>query len=248
MADVELTIDPIHHHNKSEIVDSPSVGFDAASTRLGFIRKVYGIIAVQLTLTVLISAIAMATPYSGFGAFLSTNNWICWLCIAVNITSVLLIFCYSQQVPYNFIFLGIFTLSESLIVAKICVEFTLIGEGTSVLTAAIMTLGVTIGLTLYAALTKTDFTFKGGMITVFIVAFLLFGMFACFQSYNLLHSFYCLLGVIVYGFYIIFDTQLIVGGHTHKLAIDDYTMGALMLYVDIIGLFLYILAEVARKR
>jgi hypothetical protein len=34
---------------------------------------------------------------------------------------------------------------------------------------------------------------------------------------------------------------LIVGGKKHELSYDDYIIGALMLYVDIIGLFLELL-------
>ena len=51
----------------------------------------------------------------------------------------------------------------------------------------------------------------------------------------------CCVMCVFYGFYIIYDTQLIVGGRKHELSYDDYIIGALMLYVDIIGLFLELL-------
>jgi len=47
--------------------------------------------------------------------------------------------------------------------------------------------------------------------------------------------------VILYGLFLIIDTQLIVGGKKHEMSIDDYIVGALILYIDIITIFLYLL-------
>lgn len=51
-----------------------------------------------------------------------------------------------------------------------------------------------------------------------------------------------MLGVLIFGLYLIFDTQLILGKGRHKLSIDDYVLGALILYIDIIMIFIYILS------
>ena len=45
----------------------------------------------------------------------------------------------------------------------------------------------------------------------------------------------------IYCVYILVDTQLILGGKKKELTLDNYVMGAMILYVDIIGLFLKIL-------
>jgi len=52
----------------------------------------------------------------------------------------------------------------------------------------------------------------------------------------------------VYGIYLLVDTQLICGGHTWKLSEEDYILGALILYMDIIIPFLKILSLLAAKR
>ena len=54
---------------------------------------------------------------------------------------------------------------------------------------------------------------------------------------------YCTLGVALFSFYLIFDTQLIVGGEDKYAMIgnDDYILGAIILYLDIINIFIYIL-------
>lgn len=49
---------------------------------------------------------------------------------------------------------------------------------------------------------------------------------------------YVTVSIILYGFYLIYDTQLIIGGRHSELEIDDYIIGALIIYIDIIVLFL----------
>ena len=45
----------------------------------------------------------------------------------------------------------------------------------------------------------------------------------------------------VYSIYLIIDTQLIFGGKNNELSLDNYIMGAAMLYIDIIQIFLQFL-------
>ena len=47
--------------------------------------------------------------------------------------------------------------------------------------------------------------------------------------------------IVVFGIFLIFDTQLIVGKGRHRLSLDDYIIAALILYLDIITIFLYLL-------
>jgi FtsH-binding integral membrane protein len=54
------------------------------------------------------------------------------------------------------------------------------------------------------------------------------------------------LGVIIFSAYLIYDTQLIIGGKTRQYQIDDYILAAINLYLDITRIFIYILAIVGR--
>ena len=47
----------------------------------------------------------------------------------------------------------------------------------------------------------------------------------------------CAFGVVIFSIYIVFDTRMIMT----KLDLDQYAIGALMIYIDLIQLFLYIL-------
>jgi hypothetical protein len=70
------------------------------------------------------------------------------------------------------------------------------------------------------------------------MALCLFGLFFFIFQSPLLHLIYITISIIVYGLYLIYDTQLIMGGRQNELDIDDYIIAALMIYVDIIVLFL----------
>ena len=55
------------------------------------------------------------------------------------------------------------------------------------------------------------------------------------------HPFISAVLVVVYGLYLVYDTQLIAGGKSHSLSYDDYIVGTLLLYIDVMMLFLELL-------
>ena len=68
-----------------------------------------------------------------------------------------------------------------------------------------------------------------------------------FQS-RVLSIIYCGLAILLFGFYLIVDTQLIKGGGQESLSEDDYIIGALIIYIDIISLFIQILSLLANLK
>ena len=56
------------------------------------------------------------------------------------------------------------------------------------------------------------------------------------------HPFVSAFLLLMYAGYLIIDTQMIVGNKKHAVDMDDYIFGALVLYVDIIGMFIELLA------
>ena len=116
-----------------------------------------------------------------------------------------------------------------------------------VVVAAVMTLAIVLALTMYAIFTPTDFTIKWGIVIVILMAMLMLGIFSIFVWSPFLNNLYCSLGVIVFGIYLVIDTQLIIGGRRLEITMDDYVVGALILYIDIIQIFLYLLALLGKK-
>jgi FtsH-binding integral membrane protein len=53
---------------------------------------------------------------------------------------------------------------------------------------------------------------------------------------------------IVYMIYLLIDIQLVMGGKRNGLTLDNYVMGAMMIYVDIVSLFLKLLKILGKKK
>jgi len=141
-------------------------------------------------------------------------------------------------VPTNYILLLIFTLCQAFYFSVVTTLYT----ANSVLAAAGMTSVMTVALTIYACTTKTDFTACGALFFCIFIGVILLSIISMFMSFVAWwHPFMSAIMVIIYGLYVIYDTQLIAGGGQHELSMDDYVIGAMILYVDIMMMFLELL-------
>ena len=152
--------------------------------------------------------------------------------------------------------LCIFTLAESFIVSFICGFY----QPSDVLSAALVTAAATVALTLYAMKTKTDFSTYwhalNGITTYYIgiawgvflmVLFLTFANFTIIRNPFVNNLIAVVFGVI-YMAYLIIDTQLIMGNRKRQITLDNYVLGAVFIYIDIVGLFLQILRILGSRR
>lgn len=173
------------------------------------------------------------------------------LYIAAAVLSIVLfcmiICCFGRQHPTNLILLGLFTLCESHMVAGITSRY----DDKVVIMAALATALVTISLTIYAMRTKTEIqVFVALAFVVYLAMFPLLIICLCI-SIKPLYILYCCLGLIFYSLYLIIDTIIICGKEKHNgIAMDhnDYVIGALMLYLDIIMIFIYILSLLGESK
>jgi protein lifeguard len=217
--------------------------------RLGFIRKVYAILSAQLFFTTIFIALGFIEAINNF---YRTSFSLLIICFILNISLAIALICIknlARKVPTNYILLLLWTSTEAYIVGALTSFYDI----PSVLAAAALTSSVTIALTIYAYKTKTDFTFSGGLLYVGSVLMVFIGfifLLSGVSSVNFrgLYIFYCCLGVFLYSFYLIYDTQLIMGKFGNKYDIDDYIIAAIMVYLDIINIFVYILEIIGNRR
>ena len=155
----------------------------------------------------------------------------------------------AQKHPNNLCLLFGFTLCEGVMLAVVCLFY----RATAVGLAAAMTALVTLGLSLFAAKTTTDFTGMGGylyaaLLTLIVCSFV-GSLFGVFYNVPALQSVYAGAGCLVFSCYIVYDTQLIIGGDHRKFKFDpdQYVFAALNIYLDIINLFLYILEIIGSR-
>lgn len=150
-----------------------------------------------------------------------------------------------RKTPLNFIFLFLFTLAESFLLGMIAGQY----KAEEVLMAVGITAAVSLGLTIFALQTKYDFTMCGGVLVACLVVFIIFGIVAIFVPGQIIGLVYASLGALLFSVYLVYDTQLMLGGN-HKYAIspEEYIFAALNLYLDIINIFMYILTIIGLAR
>jgi len=269
---------------------SSQIGIDTdAIIRQGFIRKVYGILAIQLIVTFGEIAVftfvnpiraALCAPPFTLGARNSLENvanmaafalshpqcvsgsvedgfritpngtafGLMYGSMAASFVLIISLACCinnARVYPRNMILLSLFTLAEGTMLGVMCTFY----DASSILMAAGMTAVVVLTLTAFARYTTIDFTGMGIYLYVCLIVFVLTGFIAGLfvgllgGNFQTLQLVYAAGGVLLFSCYLVYDTQLIVGGKHSKFqfSVDDYVFAALNLYLDIINLFIYIL-------
>ena len=243
---------PINHDASKDSGDFMQALKEAdADARMGFVRKVYSILAAMLFVTFGFTAVVKTVPSLNEGIYDMWYIAIPALMIEISIFCTLICCKHvARKTPTNYILLGIFTLCWTFLIGWICSAY----DAGVVLMAAGMTAIITVSLSIYACFTKTDFTVLCGpflcwgllLIIAISMTLSLLSM-IIFSFTETWYPFATGFAIIIYGLYLIIDTQLIVGGGRHSLSIDDYIIGAMILYMDIIYLFLKLLELFGRR-
>lgn len=174
--------------------------------------------------------------------FMITYPFLLYVCLGIMFVLSIVLTCKccdmcnscQRQVPYNYLILLVFTCSMTYPVAAICA----FSVQEAVLSAAGITLAATIGLTIAAfRMTEEQVGFVGGVawgMSLAALPLILFSfIFRDYFFYILCEFFF----VALYCVYILYDTRVIC----QHFSYDDYIVGAVHLYMDIIMLFLHLL-------
>lgn len=217
--------------------------------RSDFIRKVYSLLSIQLAVT---TAIGVYFKTQVSPLWMYDNVWIYYAASFGSMGLLLGVSCCCSEVarkfPINYLFLGAITVGMGIMVGFVTMLYTT----ESVLIALAATTAVFFALTAFACITKTDFTGIGPYLFAAVMSLMAFGFVMMLVSYftginamsGTIHTLYAGAGVLIFSLYIVYDTQLIVGGNHKKFqyGVDDYVFAALSLYLDIINLFMFILS------
>lgn len=210
-----------------------NLGWDKETRRL-FIRKVYSILSVQLVLTGVVSTfMAMHVPTQ---IYVLTHGWPVTLSMVTSIALIVALMCYKDKHPENMYLLATFTIVEAFLVGTTTTAYCAAGYEGVVLESVFLTGAIFIGLTLFTFQSKIDFSFLGAALSMGLGALILWGLFAMLFGVQTGYA-YALIGCILFSGYILFDTWLIMD----RLSPSEYVLAAIMLYLDIINFFLYLL-------
>ena len=212
--------------------------------RRGFIRKVYGIILFQLIITTIVVYYAMTNEL--IMKYMYANVWPLYTSCVASIILVIILICgqLTQVIPLNYFILIFITLLEAIMVSYTTIYF----EPVSVLACAGLTMVIVFGLTMYACFTKRDITMMGGFLFCCSLLLIFLGLIGIFFRSHFYQMFLNSIGVLLMSLYLIYDTQLVIGNKRHLIDIDDYIYAALLIYLDIISLFIRILRLLGSKK
>lgn len=202
-----------------------------ALIRKGFLKKVYGLLSLQLTMTTLIAAVCMATPQIKEGV--QSHPGFLLAAFVSSFAILIALFVKRRESPINLILLAAFTIVESYTIG-VLVSFY---DVAVVLQAFFLTAGVVVGLTVFAFQTKKDFTHWGTGLFAGLWILILGGFMQIFVGGEVTDTLMAVFGALLFSGFILFDTQMIM----KRVSPEEYIVATIELYLDIINLFIEIL-------
>jgi FtsH-binding integral membrane protein len=208
--------------------------------RLGFIRKVLGLLSTQMFFT--LAFIMVCASHTPIIEYMDDSLWIPLTIGIIEAVAVLLLLCFKSiayKVPYNYALLALFTLCNATFAVKACAE----ADTEDVQLAVSMAAFLLVVFTLYSWSVSQEFrTRRAVVLTVAIVGmFFLLVMFASSEHfYHLLAVTVC---VLCFGLFVVFDVQILATRSNYKLTYDDYIIATILVYFDVIRIFCKILAR-----
>jgi len=167
-----------------------------------------------------------------------------WLSLVMVLPSLIgLLFCnISRKVPLNYLMLGIFTLGEALAVASLTAQLDPLSVNLAITLFLMLTLCLFLSSMVMKDSSKYALTMCTAILVGCVIQLILFPMmFAGNRGAILIVS---LIGTLIYGVYVVIDLHLLAT----RISIDDYILGAMMLYVDLLRIFIFILRIVGRRK
>ncbi|XP_011332686.1 protein lifeguard 1 isoform X2 [Ooceraea biroi] len=220
--------------------------FNDKTIRNGFIRKVYSILMCQLLIT--LGMITLFLYHKPTQQWVRQHTELFWIAFAVTIVLIICMACCTnvrRKAPMNFIFLFLFTVAEAFLLATAASTY----KSEEVMLAVGITAAVCLGLTIFAFQTKIDFTGLSSVLFVAILILLIFGIIAMIWPGRTMTLVYASLGALIFSLYLIYDTQMMIGGkHKYSISPEEYIFAALSLYLDVINIFIYILTIIGASR
>ncbi|CAG9782722.1 unnamed protein product [Diatraea saccharalis] len=199
--------------------------------RLAFIRKVYGLLSVQLLATVAIASVFMLVK--PIQSFIHENQWMVMIAFLLSIVTLFALIAKRRESPANLYLLAAFTIVQAYSIGVV-VSFcnTLV-----VLQALAVTFSVVLGLTLYTLNTKRDFSFIGYGLVAGLCVLIVGGILQLFIQSSAFEIALSFAGAVFFSLFLVFDTQQMMT----QLSPEEYILATINLYMDILNLFLYIL-------
>ncbi len=219
---------------ESFIVNPFCVSALPEAVRLGFLRKVFGIMLSQL---LLLFGVMCATKFSGLGAMIINvgNAWVPILLTQLPFPLLLCIYAARKRHPWNLILFTLFTISFGVTLGTTCAY---INSYIFIMSTAgsILSVAAAFALTFWKG--PNDLSFRTGLLFSVATAVIAGGLTKVIFPSTTAHM---PVGAALVSFFfscwIMWDIQAI----QIDLTADEYIVAAVDLYLDIINMFMWLM-------
>ncbi|MFO0745575.1 MAG: Bax inhibitor-1/YccA family protein [Myxococcota bacterium] len=227
--------------DSSSLDGAPPIVIENANARLAFLRRVYGWMFAGVLATVFGAGIAVK---SGIAESMLTWGFlprillvVAWMFSAGAVAKVRKTPTWNVVAFASYAAFTGFVLSTIIYLAIWLAERNGANGATYLLQAGGLTLGAFAAISAYAFISKRDFSFMRGFLTVgsvVLLGALLIGFFVESTGYQIAIS---AAGVLLFSGFVLYDTSRVL-----KTVPDgEHVAGAMMLYLDFVMLFIYVL-------
>lgn len=206
-----------------------------------FIKRVYSLLSINIAIT--FGIVSLFSMYDNASKWLLEHYWVSVISSIFSLILIIIFSCFSSIAKNHYVGVTLLLLL-SLFFGMSISGIAVYTSKFSVLLACGITIFVFLALTIFSMQVKCDFTGWGpylliGLLIIFIYSVILIFIPRNNISYIILGA----LGVLIFSFYIIYDTQLIIGGKhkKHEFGVDEYIFATISLYLDVVNIFTYIL-------
>ncbi|XP_076003806.1 protein lifeguard 1-like [Genypterus blacodes] len=218
-----------------------SSSFDDSTVRRGFVgRFVFCIVTLMLLFT--FTVVCVFTFSNVVKEAVQQNLWAYLSSYIIFLVVVSAFSCcksFRRRHPWNIVALVVVNLSLSYMVGTIA-SFH---NTTSVVIATGVTIAISVAIIIFSLQTRFDMTIWSGVLLILVVDLMMFGIFSTFYFSSIIELLCGCLGALLCSLILMIDVQLLTGRMSHRVDPEDYVSGALIVYLDIVLIFLYLLGD-----
>jgi FtsH-binding integral membrane protein len=213
---------------------APAVQVRTGAERATLVRRTYGLVFLSVIVTVLGAAFAMTQP-----ALLDAvigHPIIMFLCLMAPLFMAQMA---ARQFPTNIILTFTFTFIEGVFIAPFLLFANRSSPGV-VGEAAVLTLAAFAALSLYAMVSRRDFSAWGSFFMVGLVVLIIASFINMFVGSAAGGLWIAAVGVMIFAGLLVFDTWRLLRSGVYGQ--DDYVLAAVSIYLDLLNMFMFILS------
>uniref|UniRef100_A0A0R3RZK9 Protein lifeguard 3 n=1 Tax=Elaeophora elaphi TaxID=1147741 RepID=A0A0R3RZK9_9BILA len=242
-------------------------GFNSASIRAAFVRKVFILVGImylairienavitfgtaverkrideQLFYPLTVVTLMTTIPFLHHGTmtFVRTTPSLYFASYVIFLVVYVTLMCCEgvrRSFPGNLVALSILTLSIGYMTMMFCSYHKTV----SVLLCLTITVVCCAGIIIFSSQTKYDLTSMYGMVFIVSTVVLAFGIIAIIAAVvfhvTWLYTVYAGLAALLFMIYLAMDVQAIMGGRKHEISPEDYIFAAVQVFLDIVYIF-----------